>query len=67
MQDAMLDYSGGQWALPDMDELVGKMRWCFDNQGAARAKGYAAARWLRANQTWDDSARQLIKVIEANS
>lgn len=68
MQESLLDSGshGGEWALPDMDELAQKMRWCFDNQAAARAKGLAAARWLRQNQTWDHTAKRLIDVIEAH-
>ncbi len=60
-----LDYSEGEWAQPDMDEVGEKMRWAYENKGAARAKGRIAAEWLRENQTWDHSARQLIQLIEA--
>lgn len=64
MMESMLDYSQGQWAEPDHDEVAEKMRWCYENQQAARDKGMAAAQWLRQNQTWDHSAQQLMRLVE---
>jgi glycosyltransferase involved in cell wall biosynthesis len=57
------DYKG-EWAVPDLDEVIEKMRWCYDNQDAARAKGMAAAQWLRQNQTWEHSAQALVDLME---
>lgn len=67
MVESALDYSKGQWAEPDVHEVAEKMRWCYEHQAEARAKGRAAAEWLRANQTWDHSAKALLKLIEAHS
>lgn len=53
-----------QWALPDVEEVAAQMRWCYENRDAARARGLAAAKWLRENQTWDHSAKALIDLME---
>lgn len=54
---------GGQWAFPDYKEVAAQMRWCYDNQDAARAKGLQAAAWLRENQTYAHSVKQLTELI----
>lgn len=54
----------GEWRRVDTDELAAKMRWCYDNREQAQAKGQQAAKWLRANQTWDDSASALIALLQ---
>ncbi len=66
MVESMLD-TGGQWAQPSVDEVAEKMRWCYENQHAARVKGMQAAMWLRQNQTWDHSAQALVKLLEAHA
>lgn len=40
-------------------DLADRMRWCFENQEAARAHGEQAARWLRAHGTWEVAAKYL--------
>jgi hypothetical protein len=52
------------WAKANVGEVAEKMRWCYDNRGAAATKGLQAAAWLRGNQTWDHSARELIALME---
>ncbi len=54
---------GGDWARPDVDEVAAHMTWCYEHQDDARAKGQAAAAWLRANQTWAHSASKLIELF----
>lgn len=66
LMESMLD-SHGDWAMPDQSEVAEKMRWCYEHQGEAWAKGQAAAKWLRENQTWDHSAKALVKLIEAHA
>lgn len=66
MMQSMLD-SGGDWAMPDQSEVAEKMRWCYEHQTEARAKGVQAAQWLRGHQTWDHSAKALVKLIEAHA
>lgn len=67
MGQALLEHPNGEWAVADVDELVSHMRWCYENQDAARAKGRAAAQWLRENQTWGHSAKQLIQLMERHA
>lgn len=64
LEDSLLEHENGQWAIPDGDELCDKMLWCYQNQEAAHQLGLRAATWLRANQTWDHSAQQLITLLE---
>jgi len=66
LMESMLD-SHGLWAMPDQSEVAEKMRWCYEHQAEAREKGRKAAEWLRAHQTWDHSAKALIKLIEAHA
>lgn len=54
----------GQWAQPSIDEIAGHMRWCYDNPEAAKAKGLAAAAWIRENQTWAHTVKRLAEVID---
>lgn len=61
---SIVDAVAGEWARPDVDEVAGKMRWCYDNQKEAAQIGHKAADWLRKNQTWEHSARQLLDLIE---
>lgn len=67
MVESMLDYSQGEWAMADQHEVAEKMRWCYEHQAEAREKGRSAAAWLRQNQTWDHSAKALLKLIEAHA
>ena len=60
------DYNG-QWAVPDIDEVIAQMRWCYEHQEEAQADGLKAAAWLRENQTWGHSARELIKLMERHA
>jgi glycosyltransferase involved in cell wall biosynthesis len=55
---------GGQWAEPDVEEVAHLMRWCYEHRDEAKQKGLQAARWLRANQTWAQSAQALIALLE---
>ena len=57
----------GEWAICDLDEIVEKMRWCYDNQEAARQLALRASAWLRENQTWEHSAAGLVELMESNA
>ena len=54
----------GHWEKANVDALAAKMRWCYENREAAAEFGQGAARWLRANQTWEHSAMALKALIE---
>ena len=57
------EHVSGTWKRVDVPELAEKMRWCYDNQEAAREKGANAAFWLRTNQTWEHAAGKLLELI----
>lgn len=47
----------------DVAELAEQMRWCYDNRLSAARFGQSAAQWLRAHQTWEHSAAQLLQLV----
>jgi len=55
---------GGEWAYPDVEEVAAHMLWVYEHREEARQKGLQAAQWLRENQTWRHSVRQLINLME---
>jgi len=54
----------GQWRVVDRGELAGKMRACYERPWVAHQLGQNAARWLRANQTWEIAAGRLIALLQ---
>lgn len=64
MQPSVL---GGEWAEPDLDELIEKMRWVYDHQDDALEIGRKASGWLHANETWAHAAKQLLDLIERSA
>ena len=57
-------YVRGEWCRADTDTLAQRLRWCYEYPEEAAERGRAAAAWLRANQTWEHSARALLELIE---
>lgn len=55
---------GAQWAVPPVEAVAEKMRWCYDHRDEAAAFGQQASRWLRENQTWTHSAQMLVDLME---
>lgn len=53
----------GQWMKADVAGLADAMRRCYADPLAAVRKGHAAARWLRAHQTWDHAAAWLVELL----
>jgi glycosyltransferase involved in cell wall biosynthesis len=49
----------GEWAEPDEDHLIELLRWCAAHPEAAAERGMRAAAWLRANATWEQTARAI--------
>lgn len=64
MQKSYMPTYEGMWPICDPDEVTAHMRWCYDHPDAARQRGRDAAAWLRDNQTWQHSARQLMDLVE---
>lgn len=54
----------GEWRKADIDELGKAMRFCFENPNRAAQLGQSASKWLGNHQTWDHSARALIRLME---
>lgn len=57
----------GEWMVADTHALAAAMKRCYDNPLDAAKKGYRAAQWLRANQTWQHSAQRLIALIKEHA
>lgn len=49
-------YEGFEWAEPSYEHLRSLMRWVFENQQAASARGMLAAMDVRSNWTWSNTA-----------
>ena len=58
-------YDGYSWADPDPEHLRHLLRWVFEHQDEARAKGAAAAREMAEKWTWDNSARKIVARLQA--
>ncbi len=57
---------GDLWMLePDIDELVQKMRWVFENRESARAIGAKARKKVLQGWTWKHAAAKALQPIEA--
>jgi len=53
----------GNWWEPSIEELVAHMRYVYEHQDEAYAKGMAAAEWVRWRFTWDRTAQVIIGAI----
>lgn len=52
----------GEWSVIDIDVLAAQMLELFNNPGFGRARGYAACRWLRQNQSWEHTIKKLLEL-----
>lgn len=59
------EHIAGEWLKADVPTLAAKMRFYYEHPAVARYKGTCAADWLRKHQTWADSARRLLWLIES--
>jgi len=64
MKPSMLKSKNAQWAVPSVQAIADEMRWCYENPQPARIIGHKSSQWLRENQTWAHSARQLLDLLE---
>ena len=60
-------YEGFQWAEPSYEHLRYQMRWVFENQSEALAKGQFAASDVRTNWTWRNTANAITERIKSLS
>jgi GT2 family glycosyltransferase len=58
-------YVGYEWADPDFDHLVHRMRYVYDEREAAREVGRRAAEAVARDWTWDRAAEKIIARLEA--
>lgn len=54
----------GDWAFPDIQELMYNMRYVYEHQDEARQKGKLASTVIHAEHSWEKSAQEMIKVLE---
>lgn len=54
-------YEGFQWANPSEEHLIYQMRYVYEHQEEAKAKGLAASDEVRKNWTWDNAADKIIQ------
>ena len=54
----------GRMVEPDLESLKKQMRYVYEHQDEARAKGKAGAEWARENWTAEHSAKKLAKVLK---
>ncbi len=60
-------YEGFRWADPDPDHLRALLREVYENRGAARLRGQAAAVEVAAKWSWEASARRIVERLDAIS
>ncbi|PYQ27668.1 MAG: hypothetical protein DMF56_18840 [Acidobacteria bacterium] len=58
-------YRGLSWAEPDEQHLGELMRYVYEHQDEARAKGQRAAERVRAKFTWEETAKLIVARIAA--
>jgi glycosyltransferase involved in cell wall biosynthesis len=58
------DHVDGQWAQVNVNSVAAAMRWCYEHRQEAQAKAREGAAWLRTNQTWEHSTRDLLGLLE---
>lgn len=58
-------YEGFQWANPSEEHLIERMRYVYEHQEEAKAKGMRAAEEVREKWTWDAAADKIIERLDA--
>lgn len=53
----------GEWYDPDYNELKSLMKYVYEHQDEARAKGRLGAQWIRDYWTFDNTARKIIELV----
>ncbi len=56
----------GQWAEPDLDELIHRMRCLAERPEIGRTFGQHAANWLASRTPWSRTAQALLQVMGAS-
>lgn len=56
----------GYYGEPDFDHLCELMEYAYKNPEACRTKGIEASNEIKNKYTWDNTAKQLIEVVQAS-
>jgi len=54
----------GDWAEIDIQELMGQMRYVYENQAEAKRKGKKAAQTIREKYSWELAAEKMIQFLQ---
>lgn len=54
----------GEWAIPNIQEIMYYMRYVFEHRDEARQKGREASRIIKEEHSWEKSAEQMIAVLK---
>lgn len=59
------DENSGEWALPSMEDLRAKMRWCYEHRFQAAEMGKNAAARLLKTWTWQHKIKELYDLVDS--
>ncbi|EKD41254.1 MAG: hypothetical protein ACD_73C00790G0002 [uncultured bacterium] len=59
--------SHGYWAKIDQEQLAAKMKWVYQNQGAAKLIGKQASLDMQQKWTWDQAAAKAVGYLSDNA
>jgi glycosyltransferase involved in cell wall biosynthesis len=54
----------GQWSEPNEEDLIEKMRWCYNNQDEVKKMGKYAAEYVKENWTWDKKIDMFTQALD---
>lgn len=54
----------GDWAYPDIQELMYQMRWVYEHQAEARQKGKESSRIIKEEHSWEKAATDMKTLLE---
>ena len=57
-------YEGYQWADPDEEHLMSLMRYVYEHQDEAKAKGMRASEEVLSKWTWENAAKKIISRLD---
>ncbi len=54
----------GEWCIPNVGSIVGRMRWASENREEAYDFGTKASEWMHLNRTWTQTADNLVQLMK---
>jgi len=55
----------GTWYTQDIDELIERMHWVYNNYSMAEVTGRCGEKWMHHNFSWELSAKKFVKEVDA--